>query len=95
MRPNRLWPAPSSISIVDRVARGRNGVSGCPPAMISRARRSARHETPRAGSAFDTVPLPRIVPATKSRVRAMCAMRSKNEKCISGPASTSPTSAPL
>lgn len=50
---------------------------------------------PRAGSAFDTVPLPRIVPAPNARVFVMCATRSKNEKCISGPASGSPTSAPL
>ena len=40
--------------------------------MVSSMRRSARHDTPRARSAFDTVPLPRIVPAVKRRVRAMC-----------------------
>ena len=50
---------------------------------------------PRARSAFDTVPLPRIVPAVNRRVFAMCAIRSKNEKCISGPASQSPTTLPL
>ena len=61
---------------------------------VSIARRSTRHDTPRARSAFDTVPLPRMVPAVNARVRAMCAIRSKNEKCIS-PASGSPTSAPL
>jgi hypothetical protein len=71
-----------------------NGVTGAPVAMISILRRSARHDTPRLGSALDTVPLPRIVPAVNRRVRAMWAIRSKNENCIS-PVSTSPTCAPF
>jgi hypothetical protein len=42
-----------------------NGVDGLPCSMVSIIRRSARHEMPRARSALDTVPLPRMVPATK------------------------------
>ena len=68
-----------------------NGVTGLPPSIVSIIRRSARHEMPRLRSAFDTVPLPRIVPAVNRRVFVRNWIRSKNEKCISGPASQSPT----
>src|SRR5664279_3307012 len=72
-----------------------NGVVGLPPSIVSIIRASARHEMPRARSRFETVPLPRIVPAANRRVFAMCWTSSKNEKCISGPASQSPTCLPL
>src|SRR5690606_3542754 len=95
MRPKRLLPRPSSISI-STVSPGRmNGVCGAPVSMISIIRRSARQEIPRARSSLETVPLPRMVPAVKLRVLQMCSMRSKKEKCISGPASGSPTRRPL
>src|SRR5262249_51145664 len=90
--PNGLPPGvvpAMSASIRIRSPPARNGVAGLPVSMISIIRRSARHDTPRLRSVFDTVPLPRTVPAVNRRVRAMCATRSKNEKCIS-PASQSP-----
>ena len=42
--------------------------------------------------AFETVPLPRIVPAVNARVWVMCAIRSRKEKCMPVPASGSPAS---
>ena len=84
MRPKTSRPAASRISIAIVSPTAMNGVDRAGRRRsVSSARRSTRHETPRARSAFDTVPLPRIVPAVNARVRAMWAMRSKNEKCIS------------
>src|SRR5205823_5000970 len=82
MAPNRLRPAGSRISIRMRSPARRKGVWTAPPASCSRMRCSTRQEIPRLGSSLDTVPEPRIVPATNARVRAMCSTRSKNEKCI-------------
>src|ERR1044071_3441003 len=95
--PNGLPPGlvPAMwASIRIRSPTAMNGVFAAPPSMISIIRRSARHDTPRLRSAFDTVPLPRMVPAVNRRVRAMCATSSKNEKCIS-PASQSPITCSL
>jgi hypothetical protein len=87
--PNGFAPE-SSASITMRSPTAMNGVTGLPVSMISIIRRSARQDTPRSRAAFDTVPLPRMVPAMNRRVFAMCWMRSQNENCISGPASQSP-----
>src|SRR5690606_21666591 len=95
MRPKRLLPCRSSISISTVSPTFMKGVRGAPVSMVSIIRRSARHEMPRARSSLETVPLPRIVPAVKLLVLQMCSIRSKKEKCISGPASGSPTSSPL
>src|SRR5690606_35175628 len=69
--PKRFCPAASRISIRTRSPTFRNGVRASPLAMISRIRRSARQETPRASSSFEIVPLPRIVPAVNARVLEM------------------------
>ena len=63
--------------------------------MISIMRRSARQRIPRVRSSLETVPLPSKVLAVKLRVLQMCWIRSAKLKCISGPASTSPTCSPL
>ena len=52
----------SRISISTRSPAARNGVPGAPCSMCSRVRRSARQETPRAGSWLETVPEPRMRP---------------------------------
>ena len=65
-------PAASNASISMRSPTFMNGVDGLPCSIVSIMRRSARHDTPRARSAFDTVPLPRIVPAVNRRVFATC-----------------------
>ena len=86
MAPKMLRPAPSKASIVTVIAGFQVGGHG-----LRRDRSSPAHAVPRdtkrraAGSRFDTVPLPRIVPAVNERVFAMCSTRSQNEKCISGP----------
>ena len=94
MRPNRSRPAASRISIAIVSPADMNGVVALPPSIVSIARRSARHETPRARSAFDTVPLPRIVPAVK-RARPRDVRDQIEEREVHLARVGSPTSAPL
>src|SRR5689334_8573168 len=47
IRPHKLRPSASSISISTRSPIAMNGVDGRPSSMVSIMRRSARHEIPR------------------------------------------------
>src|SRR5258706_7868160 len=72
MLPNGALPSGNLNSMRTLLPVFKKAVCGAPWAMVSKARRSCRHVTPRSGAALEMVPLPKIVPAPKRRVLQMC-----------------------
>src|SRR5258706_6126313 len=72
MLPNGALPSGSLNSMCTLLPAFKKTVCGAPWAMVSKARSSCKHVTPRSGAALEMVPLPKMVPAPKRRVLQMC-----------------------